>query len=121
MAALSEFALRFVHGPLNRGPLDGATHYGESDQPGEGPYVQIWLIVQGGVIREAAFKSPGCPSSTAASGVLCSLITGREVSKALALEPADLLAAVGELPEGKGHYVDRALKALRLAVESGGQ
>ena len=116
--ALSEFALKFVHGPLNRGPLEGATHYGESDQPGEGPYVQIWLMIEGGVIRQAAFKSPGCPSSMASAGVLCSLITGREVSKALVLEAPDLLAVVGELPEGKGLYVDRALKALRLAVES---
>jgi nitrogen fixation NifU-like protein len=113
---LSEFALRFVHSPLNRGPLEGATHYGESDQPGEGPYVQIWLVVEDGVISKAAFKSPGCPSSIASAGVLCALVTGREVEKALSLTAEDLLAVVGELPEGKGHYVDRALKALSEAL-----
>jgi len=113
---LSELALRFVNGPLNRGPLDGATHYGHSDQPGDGPYVQIWLIVEGGVIRQAAFKCPGCPSSTASAGVLCALISGREVEKALALTPGDLLAVVGTLPEGKGHYIERTIRALRAAL-----
>jgi len=113
---LSEFAIRFVSGPLNRGPLVGATHYGHSDQPGEGPYVQIWLIVEEGVIRAAAFKSPCCPSSSASAGVLCALVTGRNVEKALLLEPADLLAVVGGLPEGKGHYVDRSIRALSAAL-----
>ena len=117
---MSELALRLVSSPLNRGPLEGATHYGQSDQPGEGPYVQIWLILEGGVIRQAAFKSPGCPSSTASAGVLCALIAGRPVEKALALTAEDLLAVVGELPEGKGHYIDRAIRAMRNAVESHG-
>ena len=109
---LSEFALRFVQSPLHRGPLEGATHSGESNTPGEGPYVQIWLIVKGDVIQQAAFKSPGCPSSTACGGVLCALITGRSLEAALKLEMKDLLALVGELPEGKGHYAERAIKAL---------
>ena len=81
--------------------------------------MQIWLIVEGGVIRQAAFKSPGCPSSTAAAGVLCTLISGREVAKALELTSQDLVAVVGDLPEGKGHYVDRAVKALRIALSEG--
>ncbi|MDR3690794.1 MAG: iron-sulfur cluster assembly scaffold protein [Fimbriimonas sp.] len=114
---LSEFAERFVRSPLHRGPLEGATHYGESDQPGEGPYVQIWLIVEAGVIRQAAFKSPGCPSSTACGGTLCALVSGRAVDKALSLTVADLLAVVGTLPEGKGHYVGRAIRAMRVALE----
>ena len=113
---LSEFALKFVSSPLNRGPLEDATHYGESDQPGEGPYVQIWLFIEDCVIKKAAFKSPGCPSSTASAGVLCALVTGREVDKALSLTSSDLLAVIGGLPEGKGHYVDRTLKALGKAL-----
>ena len=115
----SELAQRAISSPVNRGPLEGATHYGHSDTPGDGPYVQIWLIVEGGVIRQAAFKSPGCPSSTAAAGVLCTLLTGREVAKALELTSQDLVAVVGDLPEGKGHYVDRAVKALRIALSEG--
>jgi len=90
----------------------------EADPSGEGPYVQIWLIVMDGVIREAAFKCPDCPSSTASAGVLCALVRGRPVEKALALNSEDLLAVVGGLPDGKGHYVDRAIRAMQLAVKS---
>ena len=118
MAGLTDFALRFVHGPLNRGPMEDATHYGESDRPGDGPYVRIWLKIEDGIINAAAFKSPGCPSSTATAGALCAVITGRGVGVAAALTPQDLLTLVGELPDGKGHYVERSLNALRLATFS---
>ena len=116
---LSEFASRFVSSPANRGPLEGATHYGESDPPGDGPYMQIWLIVEDGVIRKANFKSPGCPSSSACGGVLCALVTGREVARAASLSKDDLLAVIGELPDGKGHYADKAIRALRFALGDG--
>ena len=118
---LTELALRMVHSPLHRGPLEGATHCGVWGSPGDGPYVQIWLIVEDGVIRQAAFKTPGCPSSTATAGVLCAVITGRPVEKALELTTEDLAAVVGDLPEGKGHYVDRAIDAMRSSLEIFGQ
>ena len=113
---MTEFALRFVQAPLCRGPLEGATHYGESDPPGEGPYVQIWLTIEGGVIRDSAFASPGCPSSRGCGGVLCALVKGRKVEAARRLTIEDLIAVVGELPEGKGHYADRTICALRKAI-----
>ena len=73
------------------------------------------------MIRQAAFKTPGCPSSTATAGVLCAVITGRPVEKALELTTEDLAAVVGDLPEGKGHYVDRAIDAMRSSLEIFGQ
>ena len=115
---MSELALRFVQSPLMRGPLEGATHFGESDPRGDGPYMQIWLTVEGDTITMAAYRSPGCPSSSACGGVLCALITGRELDRALSLTADDLLNVIGELPEGKGHYAERAIKALRLAATS---
>lgn len=113
---MTEFALRFVQSPHYRGELEGATHYGESDPPGEGPYVQIWLRIESGVIQDASFQSPGCPSSRACGGVLCALVKGRELEKIRELCVSDLLVVVGELPEGKGHYADRAISALRKAI-----
>ncbi len=113
---MSELALKFVQGPLMRGPLEGATHFGESDPRGDGPYMQMWLVIEDGSVIRAAYRSPGCPSSSACGGVLCALITGREVERALSLTVHELLTVIGELPEGKGHYAERAIKALGLAV-----
>ena len=41
-----------------------------------------------------------------------SAITDRNLEAALKLETKDLLALIGELPEGKGHYAERAVRAL---------
>ena len=113
---MSEFAQRVMQLAIYLGPLEGATHYGESDPPGEGPYVQFWLTVQDGKVSQAAFRSPGCPSSRACGSVLCALVMGRELEKAAGMVASDLLAVVGELPEGKGHYADRAIRAMKLAL-----
>jgi hypothetical protein len=48
--------------------------------------------------------------------VLCALITGREVSRVSGLEVSDLVAVVGELPEGKGHYAERTIRAMKSAI-----
>lgn len=117
MLMLSEIAQKVLSGPLHRGPMDGATHYGVSGSPGNGPYVEIWLLVEGGLIRQAAFKTPGCPSSTAAAGVLCTLISGRELERAMTLTTQNLLAVLGGLPEGRGHYADMCIEAMNSAEE----
>jgi NifU-like protein involved in Fe-S cluster formation len=116
---MSTLAMEHVQRPVHRGPLEGATHYGVSGSPGDGPYVQIWLKISGGTIEKAAFKTPGCPSSTAAAGVLCTLVTGREPDKAKELSADELLLVLGGLPEGKGHYADEAIEALRCAITKG--
>ena len=102
--------------PRNRGPLLAATHIGlGGNEPGDGPFVRIWLRVEGGVIQEAAFQSHGCPSSVAAASVLCSLITKRELDKALTLTADELIAVMGGIPEGKEIYAKMAIDALRSA------
>ena len=82
------------------------------------PHVQVGLVVEGDVIRQAAFKSPGCPSSSAVGEVLCSLISGRRADKVAELTADELMAVIGGLPEGKGHYMDRAIRALRAALSN---
>jgi len=114
---LSPIALEHLEKPLHRGPMEDATHYGVSGSPGDGPYVQIWLKIEGGKIEKAAFKTPGCPSSTAAAGVLCTLVTGRSLERALSLTAKELEIVIGGLPEGKGHYLVQSIEALHQAQE----
>ena len=109
---LSALAAEHVHHPRNRGPIENATAYGVAGEPGEGAYVQIWLVVEEDLIRQAAFKTPGCPSSTAAASVLCQVVTGRTLEEAAGLTGDDLLVILGGLPEGKEDYAFRAVDAL---------
>jgi NifU-like protein involved in Fe-S cluster formation len=99
--------------PRNVGPLEDATHFGQSGCPGDGPYVQIWVQLKDGVISRAAYATHGCPSSIASASILCQLVTGRELARASCLEAEDLVTVLGGLPEGKERYAAHAIEALR--------
>jgi NifU-like protein involved in Fe-S cluster formation len=120
--ALSETALAFAQNVKFRGPLEGSTHYGQAGSPGDGPYFQLWLIISCGAgsqrtVLQAAYQSHGCPSSMAVGGMLCAIITGRELAKVKELTPDDVKALVGPLPEGKEFNYHLAAKALRSLKE----
>jgi len=113
---LGALAAEHLARPRNRGPLSDASHCGlGGNEPGDGPFVRIWLRVEDGVIRQATFETHGCPSSVAASSVLCSLITGRDLIKAQTLSAPELIAVMGGIPEGKEIYAAMAIEALRKA------
>lgn len=107
-----------IQNPRHVGPLEGPVRYGVSGVPGDGPYAEIWVDVQDGVVRKATYRTHGCPSSVAACGVLCEISTGREVSRVLDLDANDLLVVLGGLPEGKGHFAGMAIDAMRSALRS---
>ena len=112
---LSPLAADHVHRPRHRGPLEDAS-YGVSGVPGDGPYVEIWTRVEGGVVARAAFRTPGCPSSTAAASVLCGLAEGREATRVMELTGEDLLKVLGGLPEGKEMYANMSVEAMKRAI-----
>ncbi|HRJ34241.1 MAG TPA: iron-sulfur cluster assembly scaffold protein [Fimbriimonadaceae bacterium] len=109
-------ALRHIEQPRNVGPDPLATHIGAGGSPGDGPYVQLWLRIEGEKILTAAYACNGCPSSTASASLLAELITGKDRSFATQIEREDILALLGGLPEGKDYYVDLALAALANAL-----
>ena len=116
---LSPIAADHVQNPRNRGPLEGATNYGISGVRGEGAYVEIWLKVGEGRILAAAYRTPGCPSSTAAASLAAQLVIGRAPAQAALLTEQDLVTVLGGLPEGKGHFARMSAEALRKALEGG--
>lgn len=108
--------MQFVHAPRYRGPLANFTHHASAGTVGDGPFMEFWLQIESEKIREAAFHSYGCPSSLAAGGTLCCLVTGREVERALALTDTELVTVIGGLPEGKLGLAKLAIQGFRLAV-----
>ena len=109
---LSPLAALHVQQPRNVGPLEGATHVGSCGTQGEGPYVTIWLLIEEGVIRRAAYATHGCPSSIASASMICQIATGRSVEAVSQLTPEDLVKILGGLPEGKEHFAQMAVQAL---------
>ncbi len=114
---LSSIAADHVQRPRNVGPIEGATHVGLSGSPGDGPHVQIWLLIEDGAIRKATYDTHGCPSSIAAASMVCQVVIGREVDRAKLLTQEDLLLILGGLPEGKERFAGMAVDALVKALE----
>lgn len=98
------------------GPLAGATHHGVDGVPGDGPYAELWLRVEGGRIQAATYRTYGCPSMIACCGVVTEVLVGRTLLEASSLSAADVEVMVRPLPEGKGDCPERVVGALRSAL-----
>lgn len=112
---LGAIASDHVNSPRNLGPLPNATHIGKFGVKGDGPYMILYFVVQGGVIAEAAYESNGCPSSIACASIAVELLRHRTVAQANLLAPSDLALIAGGLPEGKGWCADAAVQAIQDA------
>ncbi len=99
--------------------FEGFTHFGAAGVQGEGAYTYIWLLVEDGVIRKAAYRSNSCPSAMAAGAMAATLLTGMPVEKALLMTAEDLILIMGGLPEGREECAVRTIQTVREALESG--
>ena len=115
---LSDRAIDHVARPRNRGEMEDADRIGTAGSPGDGPYVRIWLKLDGSKVLKASYETNGCPSSIACASALCELATGRDMDKLTLLEPNDLIAYLGGLPEGKESYATLATSALLNTKEA---
>lgn len=78
----------------------------------------VWIRVEEGCVREAAFEAQGCAPSIAAGSVLTELMRGRSVYEAREIRPGDIEEALGGLPPIKRHCALLASRAARLAVSN---
>ena len=108
----SPLAADHIQRPRNQGPPTSCTHYGVAGEPGNGSYAEIWLTVENGTIRQASYRTHGCPSSVATCSVLCEISKGRELERVVTLTGKELLLILGGLPEGKERFADMAIQAI---------
>jgi len=104
--------------PPNVGPLEGATHHGLAGTPGDGPYIYLTLIEEGGVISKAAFNTHGCPAAIASASVAAELCEGKSLEDISLLTEADIMSVLIDLPEGKEHCPKLGADALKNIKET---
>lgn len=102
--------------PRNVGAVDAPDGKGSDANPSCGDRTTITLRVADGRIGEARFRTFGCTAAIASASALTELATGRSLDEARALEPADLLNALGGLPPRKEACALMAIGALRAAL-----
>ena len=114
----SQTALDHISSPRNAGRLDTFTHYGCGGVPGDGPYVELWLQVEGSKVIRAGQESNGCPSTMACASYISTISVNREVESICELVAGDLILLIGGLPPGKERSAELAVNALHDALGS---
>ncbi len=112
----SERAIDHFTAPRNVGAVEMPDGKGSDANPSCGDRTTITLRVSEGRVSEARFRTFGCTAAIAAASALTELVTGRPLEEAACLEPADVLRALGGLPQRKEACALMAVGALRAAL-----
>lgn len=113
---VSHMVLDHAYNPRNLGPLEDADGHARVTGPC-GDTMEFWLTVRNGRVEKIAFTTDGCGSSLACGSMATCLARGRSVADASAVTQADILEALGGLPEDTRHCALLAANVLRAACE----
>ncbi|BBL69031.1 iron-sulfur cluster assembly scaffold protein [Methanoculleus chikugoensis] len=102
--------------PQNVGELTDADGVGEAGSPTCGDTMKIYLKVEGDRIADARFRTFGCAAAIASSSMATRMILGMTLAEAWNLSDADVVDALGGLPEPKVHCSLLARDAIRAAI-----
>ena len=67
--------------PRNFRTVDAPTHHADGFNPLCGDKVHLKLVVEGDIIREAAFQGNGCAISTASASMMTGMLKGQTVAE----------------------------------------
>jgi nitrogen fixation NifU-like protein len=102
--------------PRNFGPLERFNGHARITGPC-GDTMEVWLLVREGRISEATFTTDGCGPSRAAGSMATELAIGKPSTEAAQIGQADILSALGGLPEESEHCALLASNTLKAAIE----
>ena len=112
----SDAALDHLTRPRNAGTIPDPSGTGSDTNPSCGDRTVITLTIEEGLLRDVRFRTFGCTAAIASASVLTELATGLDADAAAKLMPADILRALGGLPERKEPCALMAIGALRGAL-----
>jgi len=100
--------------PHNVGEHEHPDGIGKYGSPVCGDMMQISIMVENEVIKDAKFKTFGCGSAIASSSIATDMIIGKTIDEALAVTNKQIIDELGGLPPVKVHcsvLADHAIKA----------
>jgi len=104
--------------PRNNERLTQATHEGVAGDPGEGPYLLLWLEVKEEKIICASYETYGCPAAIACGSAVAEWVIGKSLQEADLITEKALISLLHGLPEGKEHCPQLAVNALQSALRN---
>jgi NifU-like protein involved in Fe-S cluster formation len=98
--------------------MEAPTASGEYFSDSCGDMYNFFLKVgPGAVIEDISYFTTGCGFGTATCSLVVELAKGKTIDEALAITTSDVEAELSGYPEKKKDYPERALEALKVAVD----
>lgn len=98
--------------------MENPTASGEYFSDSCGDMYNFFLKVgPGAIIEDISYFTTGCGFGTATCSLVVELAKGKTIDEALALSPTDIEAQLDGYPEKKKDYPERALEALKIAID----
>jgi nitrogen fixation protein NifU and related proteins len=113
---LSPLLLSLYQSQAHAGEVEGATHHGTAGEPGCGPYMVLTMRVEEAMVREARYRTYGCPVMMACGEVVCLHSEGEPLEQMRGVTAEQVRRWLGNAPEGKEHCLELAAGALANAA-----
>ena len=98
--------------------MENPTASGEYFSDSCGDMYNFFLKVgPGAVIEDISYFTTGCGFGTATCSLVVELAKGKTIDEAMAITNADIEAQLAGYPEKKKDYPERALEALKVAID----
>ncbi len=98
--------------------MENATASGEYFSDSCGDMYNFFLKVgPGAIVEDISYFTTGCGFGTATCSLVVDLVKGKSIDQALAISPKEVEDQLDGYPEKKKDYPERALEALRVAID----
>jgi nitrogen fixation NifU-like protein len=108
--------------PKNMGRIEDANGVGDTQNLKCGDIMKIYLRIEEKngqeIIKDAKFETLGCGHAIAISDMICDLIKGKTLTKALEVDYKDIIDEIGQVPPQKIHCAHLAQAGVKVAIEN---
>ena len=113
----NEKVIQAFQNPQNVGEVENYNAIGTVGNENCGDIMQITMLIEDGIIKDAKFKTFGCAAAVASSSTATAMIIGKTIEEALQIKNSDVIESLEGLPPQKIHCSVLAEEAIKLAIE----
>ena len=110
-------AIRIDHAKNPRNMSDVPLHNGFAINDGYcGDMMTMWIDIEDGVVKTAAFHTDGCGPSIACGSMATEMVKSKTIDEARGITPEKITMALQGLPADHEHCASLAAGTLQLAI-----